>query len=245
MKAFLIAISILFGLSSNGLAQKAVPDYVDEFLKEHPNPPGTFSDLKEAMRKPGEVIVLNLALLKAIPKEIRSFKNLEELYITQSEISQLPSWLLELKKLKRLTLDCKLTDFLDFIFDIKSLEYIDLNGNNIQSFTINGIKNNRLKELEISFSHMIEIPSCFSNLESLETLRIENNKLTTISKVIDDMKSLKFLYLYRNKIYDYDDNIINAKNLKGLFIQDNPISNSKVNELRVLLPNCNINHEDF
>lgn len=230
---------------SNTFAQTQVPDYVKQFLKDHPNPPGTFFDLKEAKRRPLKVIELDLAVLKEIPEEIRSFKNLEVLHITQSEISELPIWLLELKKLKRLTLDCNLTNFPDFIFDIKSLVYIDLSGNNIQRFTINGIKNNHLKELDMSFNRMTEIPDCFSNLQSLEILRIENNSLTTISKVIGDMKSLKFLYLYRNKIYDYDDHMINAKNLEGLFIQDNPISDFKVNELRLLLPNCKINHEAY
>ena len=226
-------------------AQNTVPDYINDVLKANPVKEGTFRNynFNEAKLKPKSVIELDLneAGLTKIPDEIQSFENIEVLDLGFNEISELPIWLLQLKKLKRLILTKnKLNTVPEFIFAIKSLEYLDLSNNQIQAFEIDEKETGSLKEFDLSFNELSDIPESMIWLKSLAILRIENNRLKMIPKVIGDMKSLKNLDIYHNQVTDYNNNIADATGLEILFLAQNPIHESKIAKLKSLIPKCKV-----
>ena len=97
----------------------------------------------------GRVRKLNLYFkeLRGIPKEIKNFKNLQELDLGYNEIPKIEG-LNELKSLKKLTLEYNKIKRIEGLHGLNHLEIINLFGNSIQK--INGLEDlDSLKKLDL------------------------------------------------------------------------------------------------
>ncbi|MCV2484920.1 hypothetical protein OD917_08305 [Flavobacterium sp. SH_e] len=162
-----------------------------------------FSSLAEASKKPKNCIKLSLHFydqnLKDKGEIFSKFVNLEVLemqadpsiyYLDDFEI---PSEIRNLKKLKKISvLNFPLKFFPEWIFEIKSLQYLMLRGTDIT-----------------------EIPDSIYRLEKLKTLRVENCKLNRIPKTLNQMKNLKILGLSDTVLTDFSISLF-PQNLKEI-----------------------------
>ena len=127
-----------------------------------------------------------------MPEQIKSFINIEVLDLEFNNIDELPTWIVELKKLKTIKFaNNKLNKLPDFLFDLKPLRYADFSENRIETIDIHSLKVNSLKELDLSFNHLNKVPDCLSYLRDLQILRLENNDLKVIPEIVSKMKSLR------------------------------------------------------
>lgn len=141
---------------------------------------------------------------RKIPHEIILFKNLEE-FLIQYSILEIPNYIGEMKKIKKL----------------------NLSSNEIDTIpkSINLLKN--LEELILNSNKLENIPNDFTDLHNLKRLEINYNKLKSIPKFVFKLKKLEILGLSNNKIKDIPAEIINLKSLKSIDLSLNIIKNVK------------------
>ena len=162
-----------------------------------------FSTLDEALKRPKKCKKLSLIFydqnLKDKGEIFLQFSNLKVLELLASPSIyylndfEIPSEIGNLKKLKKISvLNFPLKTFPEWIFGIKSLQYLMLRGSDIP-----------------------EIPNSISRLEKLKTLRIENCKLSKIPKTLSQMKNLKILGLSDTLLADFSVSLF-PSNLKEI-----------------------------
>lgn len=162
-----------------------------------------FSSLEEALKRPKNCKKLSLIFydqnLKNKGEIFSQFVNLEILEL-QADHSiyylddfEIPTEIGSLRKLKKISvLNFPLKFFPEWIFEIKSLQYLMLRGTDIT-----------------------EIPDSIYRLEKLKTLRVENCKLNRIPKTLNQMKNLKVLGLSDTLLTDFSISLF-PQNLKEI-----------------------------
>ncbi|KFF02896.1 leucine-rich repeat domain-containing protein [Flavobacterium reichenbachii] len=162
-----------------------------------------FSSLTEASKSPKNCRKLILTFydqnLKDQGEIFSKFINLEVLEM-QADPSiyylddfEFPAEIGRLKKIKKISfLNFPLKIIPEWIFDLESLEYLTIRGNDIET-----------------------IPDSISRLEKLKTLRIENCPLNKIPNTLNQMKSLQILGFSDTKITDLSWNLFPC-NLKEI-----------------------------
>lgn len=98
----------------------------------------TYESLKEALKNPDEVYVLDLHYqkLKAFPPEIFQFKNLKILDLRDNEITAIPENIGELKKLQSLSLFTNQIKIVTpNIKDLKNLQELFLGNNPLENLS--------------------------------------------------------------------------------------------------------------
>ncbi|MES2772944.1 MAG: leucine-rich repeat domain-containing protein [Bacteroidota bacterium] len=199
--------------------------------------------LAEALAEKDPQIVSRLTLagqnLNSIPEEVRGLTNLIDLDISSNQITKIPSWLTELKKLERLNLRVNPIDTLSqTFFDLKNLADLDLWGCKLQSIPSGFGRMKRLKGLNLGANNLDKLPEDISGLDSLTFLSLDLNKFKTVPKVIFALTSLENVHLYNNQISEVSDSISKLKMLGQLTIDNNCLTLRQFNHLKGLLPNC-------
>lgn len=127
-----------------------------------------YTDLTEAMKNPEKVVklVLRKQKLKAFPKEIWSFPNLQYLDLSKNQI----------------------TDFPDSLGQLKNLQVLHLSRNKIESLPreIGDLTN--LVVLDVNQNEVINIPPQIGKLKKLRYLDLWSNN---ISSFPDELKELQ------------------------------------------------------
>jgi Leucine-rich repeat (LRR) protein len=164
-----------------------------------------FSNLEEALQKPDEVFRLNLSNQKLVISDSvwSKFSNLKYLSLRNDHLKQIPSG----------------------IGDLKSLQVLDLSGNdfkvlpstfiglvNLQELYLNDEKNFKLeknipvlsalpnlKSLHLENDGLKVLPSNILQLSHLETLYLNNNRFKEVPKQVKGIRSLQFLDIHENK----------------------------------------------
>lgn len=173
-----------------------------------------FSSLAEACKNPKNCKKLSLQLydqnLKNQGEIFSRFINLEILEMQASpslydlDDFEFPNEIATLKKLKKISfLNFPLKTFPYWIFEIESLQYLLIRGNDIDT-----------------------IPDAISRLEQLKTLRIENCPLNKIPKTLKQMKNLKILGLTDTRLIDLSWNLF-PSNLKEINLSGTGIYEDK------------------
>jgi Leucine-rich repeat (LRR) protein len=130
-----------------------------------------FKDLKEALKNPELVYVLELKRLKGddFPMEVFQFKNLESLNLSKNSFRSIPYEIGQLKKLR----------------------YLNLSKNNIKKLpeSIGDLSN--LEQLIISQNVLTELPRSIGKLKKLSFLDIWSNELDHFPDEIANCESLK------------------------------------------------------
>lgn len=144
------------------------------------------------------LIILSITqnLLKEIPSEILELNSLQQLYLVNNEIIEIPENIDRLRNLKRLNISKnKIKKIPDTLINIKSLEYLLLSHNNIS-----------------------KIPYNLKILEKLKFLNLSNNALIKSPETLPP--AIECLNLSRNKLNDFPNQISYCINLKQLLLRD-------------------------
>ncbi|MCL2108747.1 MAG: leucine-rich repeat domain-containing protein, partial [Oscillospiraceae bacterium] len=161
--------------------------------------------------------------------------NLEYLNLSDTQIIDL-SPLSELTNLNILNLrDNQISD-ITALEGLSNLESLVLWGNQISD--ISPLANlTNLIGLSLNGNKISDI-SPLANLTNLEHLGLSDNQISDITP-ISNLTNLTNLYLQINQISDVS-TLSGLSSLEWLGLWSNPISNEQIDELRIALPECNI-----
>ncbi|GIV27887.1 MAG: hypothetical protein KatS3mg027_1701 [Bacteroidia bacterium] len=172
----------------------------------------------------------------SLPNDIGKFYNLHSLIISESKIKTLPNSINQLKRLKRLSLNC-LYNFnyeneLCKLQELDSLEYLELNMSNIKELPncITQIKS--IKQIDISFIEELNIKNAIKvlkQLPNLETLDLSGiDKLNVIPENIKEIKNLKTLKInHMDYYFNYKKSLdrLSSLKIKSLYLKNNGLDN--------------------
>ncbi|MEW6470532.1 MAG: leucine-rich repeat domain-containing protein, partial [Bacteroidota bacterium] len=97
-----------------------------------------------------------------------------------------------------------------------------------------------LKELNISFTGMSDLPYNIVKLKKLRFLDCHGNNLTKISKELGELDNLQTLYLMDNQISAVDPNIKKLVYLEHMSLTGNRLTDDQIQVIKGLLPNCEV-----
>lgn len=157
----------------------------------------------------------------SIPAEIAYLNKLKTLKISSIiDTLHLPLTLHYLKNLKDLTIEnCVLDSFPKEIFKIPNLNFLNLT--NVKMFYIT--------------KH-------FERFSNLEVLVLDNNQLQSLPFEIYKAKKLRFLSIKNNHLQKLPDSISQMENLTVLDIRGNGFTLEYIEELKALLPGCEVRY---
>jgi len=101
----------------------------------------------------------------------------------------------------------------------------------VQIYSGRGELNNPQLILDLSYQNLTEIPVIASNPE-IETLILDNNKLTKLPSWIGQLKNLKILSLRNNNFKELDSEINNLPSLEQLYLS----GNKELSDISILNP---------
>ena len=146
--------------------------------------------------------------------------NLKELFLSNSQIEEIPKEIGELINLRELK----------------------LNKNEIKEIPSEIGKLINLKYLYLHNNKIVDVPKEIGELINLRELNLSSNQITEIPPEIGKLTNLKYLYLHNNKIVDVPKGLGNLTNLYNLTIYNNKLSNEEINKIKILLPNARIKY---
>jgi len=159
------------------------------------------------------------AKFDSIPADIAYLSKLKTLKISSTNDTLcLPTSLRYLKNLKDVTIEnCVLDSFPKEIFKIPNLNYLNLTNANV-----------------------FYITKHFERFNTLEVLVLDANKLNEIPYQIYLAKNLRLLSVKNNFLKKLPDSISQLENLTLLDVRGNNFSKEYIEELKALLPGCEI-----
>ena len=140
---------------------------------------------------------LNDCNLSTIPKEIRHFKNLRSLWVSNNQIVKVDKELFNC--------DSGL---------IGTLNHLDLFGNQIQKLPLNIFNLKNLKKLYLSYNNLKYLSDKIENLTKLRKLLLCNNQLKSLPASILKLSNLKQCLTDRNQFYSLDNQTIHVVSIK-------------------------------
>lgn len=156
------------------------------------------------------------------PSEIGKLKKTTHLRIWPNYVEELPGEIGDMEQLKWFAMDNNpLTTLPPSIGRLKKLEYLNLRENQIRQLPDEIGQLENLKELVLAENQLQNLPSSIGNLKNLEELDVSNNNLTTLPSNISKLTKLKVLKL-----------------------SGNPLSNSQIENFKIILPNIKIMFND-
>ena len=163
--------------------------------------------------------------LNTIPVSIQLLSNLEELDLSDNNITYFPEPIKAMKSLRRLYFfDTKMSELHFSSKDLPNLEYINLCYNNFEIFPTDLGNLKKLKTIKIWANNMSVIPNSIEKLEHVEELNLEMNNLDSFPKEFSKLKSLKILSLKNNKLDEKSIDILyDIQSIEKLDIGENEI----------------------
>ena len=134
--------------------------------------------------------------LDTFPEIMEDMKCLEDLDLRHSGIKELPSSIQNLKSLGRLHMSSCLVTLPDSIYNLRSLRHLMLRGcSNLEKFPKNLEGFCSLEQLDLSHSNLMEgsIPTDIWDLYSLEILNLSWNHMVSIPSGISQLCKLRYL----------------------------------------------------
>jgi len=177
-----------------------------------------------------------------LPKDFKNLGGLMYLEIYNSKIDSIPQEIAYLQRLKTFKFSgnsdtLRLPNSLKYLKSINDIifESVILDSLPKQLFNIPG-----LKTLVMANCGVYAMPDTLDKATNLEVLVLDFNKLSAVPRSIYMCKKLFVLSLRKNNITKIPDTICLLKNLTKLDLRDNPISKDAIEELKILLPGCQI-----
>ena len=130
--------------------------------------------------------------LESISSSISLLTKLKVLDLSNNQLVSLPSEVGKLTSLTTLNISCNKLTSLPPLIDCTSLGSLDASHNELTEFPeFHEKMTAHFCDLSLSENHISEIPSDLSKLQSLKSLLIENNKLSSVPLNIIDCPKLK------------------------------------------------------
>lgn len=178
----------------------------------------------------------------AFPPDFKKLANLTHLELSGTKIDSIPAAIAYNSRLKAI----KFTDTEDSLKlpvtlkYMKSLEDVQFENCILDSFPKQVFKIPNLKFLYLAKTNTYYINAHFDKLPNLEVFILENNPISTIPYNIYQAKSLRVMSLRNNKLTKLPASISQMENLALLDLRGNPISMDYIEELKAMLPGCEI-----
>jgi Leucine-rich repeat (LRR) protein len=178
----------------------------------------------------------------SFPKNLKNLYNLNYLEYFGSKIDSVPSEIAYLNKLKTLKISSTndtlhLPTTMQYMKNLKELniENCILDSSFIDIFNIPNLNFLSLTNVAISV-----LPTDIKKMQMLEVLVLDANQLNSIPFQIHKLKNLRILSVKNNKLYKLPDAISQLENLSLLDVRGNSFSKEYIEELKALLPGCEI-----
>eukprot|EP01114_Cavostelium_apophysatum_P007339 TRINITY_DN1942_c0_g1_i1.p1 TRINITY_DN1942_c0_g1~~TRINITY_DN1942_c0_g1_i1.p1 ORF type:complete len:1639 (+),score=512.30 TRINITY_DN1942_c0_g1_i1:223-5139(+) len=174
-----------------------------ETLKLRKNNFEEFSPLASSLPKL-KILDLSENKLVALPRDIGAMTTLEQLLLRGNKLTNLSLFLASL--------------------ELPLLEVLDVSENELVSIaSLNQLKT--LTRVELQHNKLTVLPAeCFLDLSALQTLKLNDNKLTSVPPSIGSCPSLAELSLQENQLQSLPREIGNAKSLRKLYLEYNKLS---------------------
>ncbi len=165
---------------------------------------------------------------KDYPVQLGSLVNLEVLWISGDSITELPSFIPKLHKLKDLYIgNCPKVNFINLIEKLtvlENLEELDLSENKLQTIPHNINKLRQLKKLYLSDNKITEINDATKSMHTLTTLDLFDNEIKTITLKAGELTNLEDINLCYNEFEKFPIELTKLRKLRKIMIWHNNIS---------------------
>lgn len=154
----------------------------------------------------GEIVNIDLGMVKYFNERICELKSLKELTLNYNDLEVISESIGELINLESLRIkDNKLKLIPNSFQKLQKLKYLDISNNQLEKFPefICSLKN--LEVLHIDRNKINNIPTDIKNLENLKELDISSNGFNKIPIEIFFLKNLRRLYIYKLEIEEKDE----------------------------------------
>ncbi|WP_426478967.1 leucine-rich repeat domain-containing protein [Chryseobacterium sp. CBSDS_008] len=181
-----------------------------------------------------------LKSVKYLPKWIIKFDSLSIISNTVDK-SHIKSFedLSSLKVLKTLNLSQSDIDIIpESLYKVTSLEYFNIEDNNIKSINKNINQLKDLKSLFVSDNPLTTIPKEVCELSKLESLVLENTKIKELSKCLGTLQYLNWINISGTQITEFPIEILNAPKLETIHARGLKLKNYK--EVKAICEKRNI-----
>lgn len=178
----------------------------------------------------------------SFPPDFKKLVNLTHLELSHTKIDSIPASIAYNSKLKSF----KFTDTDDTLKlpvtlkYLKSLEDLQIENCIMDSFPKQIFKIPTLKFLYLSKTNTHFMSTHFEKLPNLEVLILESNPISSIPSTIYLAKKLRVISLRNNQLTKLPDTIGQMENLALLDLRGNPMTKEYIEELRALLPGCEV-----
>lgn len=188
-----------------------------------------------------------LGELRSLPSQIGDLRNLEQLDVSSTRLTELPPSIGKLKKLKRIDASrCKLTKIPNEISGLKSIEDLDFSDNQISQIPFSIAELKTLKGINLGNNPLGGFPPAIERMSHLEHLILPSCGIKSFPKSLTEFSDLKVLDLgvvssnFRNSLSEPNDieslpkEISKLENLEFLWLDGNPIGKSALPVLSLL-----------
>ena len=181
---------------------------------------------------------------ETFPADIKKLNNLNYIEFFGAKFDSIPSDIAYLNKLKTLKISStndtlKLPNTLKFL---KSLKEVTIENCVLDSFPKELFKIPNLTFLSLTNVNMFFLTKHFERFQNLEVLVLDGNKLKSIPHEVFKARQLRLLSVKGNKLSKLPDSISQLENLTLLDVRGNGFSNDYIEELKALLPGCEIRY---
>ena len=182
----------------------------------------------------------HLASISELFPEVKMEQGRLTLDLSWQGLSYVSGTICELVNLNSLLLDHnQVTDLPTGMDKLSKLRILSLNSNEMISLPENLRHLNYLRRLFLNGNHIRVLPDWFEGFQQLTYLSLENNDMPFFPTEICSLVKLEYLLLAGNKIGELPEKIKQLKKLRELFLGRNvirliPLSIAEMNSLRVL-----------
>ena len=184
-------------------------------------------DIEQIIRDPAEATTLDLSQseLTNLPSYIRQRTNLQELNLFGNQLTELPDWIGELTNLTTLDLYAnELTELPPGMGNLTNLTFLDLFGNQLTALPAGIGELTNLTELRLSNNQLTALTPGIGNLTNLTELFLSNNQLTALPPAIGNLTGLSWLDLGNNQLTALPPAIGNLTGLSWLDLGNNQLT---------------------
>jgi Leucine-rich repeat (LRR) protein len=187
------------------------------------------------------ILNLNSNKLTVLPKEIGQLTNLSILDLNSNKLTVLPKEIGQLTNLSILNLyGNKLTILPKEIGQLTNLSILHLNSNKLTVLPKEIEQLANLTSFHLDYNNLTSLPKEIGQLTNLTFLHLRKNQLTSLPKEIGQLTNLTSLDLRVNRLTILPKEIGQLTNLTELHLGGNNFSDSEVQRIRHLLPNCSL-----
>ncbi len=167
-------------------------------------------------------IITEYKINKIPDLELNKKGNIISLYLDGFKIIEIPLILLDLKKLKKLTLRNNLIKQIPgFLSEASNLVYLNVNYNQIKSVEDEFISIPNLKFLSIGNNMLKIYPHQINEIQTLEELYLECNAIPKIPKTVNKLSNLRIIDLRFNELYELPPEFFQLGSLEQLNLSQN------------------------